>query len=145
MHLEGTHTFAASPERLWQLLNDPEVLARTTPGLKSLTPEEAGQDCYRAEFQIKLGPVNGGFTGRLAVKDKDAPRGYRLEIEVDGRVGSARAEGVFEIRPGDGGAVVAFTGDARLTGVLARMGGRVLTGVARQFTKQFFQSLAQEI
>ena len=41
--------------------------------------------------------------------------------------------------------VVAFIGDARLNGILARMGGRVLTGVARMFTKQFFEALEKEV
>lgn len=145
MHLEGSHSFAATPERLWELLSDPEVLARATPGLKSLTPDGEGPDDYRAEFHIKIGPVNGGFSGRMAVRDKEIPRGYRLEVEVGGRVGAAKAEGTFEIRPGQDGTVVAFAGDARLSGVLARMGGRVLSGVARQFTKQFFEALEREI
>ncbi len=143
MHLEGTHKFSAPPERIWTLLNDPDVLARTTPGLSSLEPD--GDDVYKARFRIKLGPVNGGFDGSLAVLDKDPPRGYRLEIDVGGRLGTTRAEGTFEIRGEDEGSVVAFAGDARLKGVLARMGGRVLTGVARQFTRQFFEALEKEV
>jgi carbon monoxide dehydrogenase subunit G len=143
MHLEGSHSFSASPDRIWELLNDPDVLVRTTPGLKSLEPD--GEDLYRAEFQIKLGPVNGGFSGSLAVRDRQPPRSYRLEIDVGGRIGSAKAEGTFDIRGQNGGAVVTFAGDARLKGVLARMGGRVLSGVARLFTKQFFEALEKEV
>ncbi len=143
MHLEGSHKFSAPPERIWTLLNDPAVLARTTPGLSSLEPD--GEDVYKARFQIKLGPVNGGFDGSLAVRDKDPLRGYRLEIDVRGRLGSTKAEGTFEIREEGEGAVLAFAGDARLKGVLARMGGRVLTGVARQFTRQFFEALEKEV
>ena len=112
MHLEGTHKFSAPPERIWTLLNDPDVLARTTPGLSSLEPD--GDDVYKARFRIKLGPVNGGFDGSLAVLDKDPPRGYRLEIDVGGRLGTTKAEGTFEIRGEDEGSVVAFAGDARL-------------------------------
>ena len=143
MHLEGSHKFSAPPERIWTLLNDPDVLARTTPGLSSLEPD--GEDVYKARFQIKLGPVNGGFDGSLAVRDKDPLRGYRLEIDVRGRLGTTKAEGTFEIREEGEGAVLAFAGDARLKGVLARMGGRVLTGVARQFTRQFFEALEKEV
>ncbi len=143
MHLEGSHKFSAPPERIWTLLNDPAVLVRTTPGLSSLEPD--GEDVYKARFQIKLGPVNGGFDGSLAVRDKEPLRGYRLEIDVGGRLGTTKAEGTFEIREEDGDAVVAFAGDARLKGVLARMGGRVLTGVARQFTRQFFEALEKEV
>ena len=143
MHLEGNHAFSASADRIWELLNDPDVLVRTTPGLLSLEPD--GEDLYKAEFQIKLGPVNGGFSGSLAVKDREPPRSYRLEIDVGGRIGSAKAEGTFDIRDDNDGTVVAFIGDARLNGILARMGGRELTGVARMFTKQFFEALEKEV
>jgi|TARA_B100000809_G_scaffold262131_2_gene312420 hypothetical protein len=143
MHLEGSHKFSASPERIWELLNDPDVLARATPGLKSLEPLE--ENLYKAEFQIKLGPVNGGFSGSLGVRDQQPPRSYRLEIDVDGRIGSAKAEGTFDIRGEEGGAILSFAGDARLRGVLARMGGRVISGVAQLFTKQFFEALEKEV
>lgn len=143
MHLEGSHTFSAPPERIWVLLNDPDVLVRTTPGLTSL--EADGENLFKAEFQIKLGPVNGGFAGSLGVRDQQPPRSYRLEIDVAGRIGSAKAEGTFDIREQDGGAVLTFAGDARLNGVLARMGGRVMSGVARLFTKQFFEALEKEV
>ena len=36
MHLEGTYTFNTTQEKLWDLLNDPDVLARATPGIKEL-------------------------------------------------------------------------------------------------------------
>ena len=129
--------------RIWELLNDPDVLARTTPGLTSLEP--LGENLYRAGFHLKIGPVNGGFSGSLGVKDQKPPQSFRLEIDVDGRIGSAKAEGTFDIRGEDGGAVLAFAGDARLHGVLARMGGRVMTGVARLFTRQFFEALEKEV
>ena len=129
MHLEGSHAFSASPDKIWELLNDPDVLVRTTPGLTSLEPD--GEDVYKAEFQIKLGPVNGGFSGSLAVKDREPPRSYRLEIDVSGRIGSAKAEGTFDIRDENGGAVVTFTGDARRSWLLERAAWLARQGAAQ--------------
>ena len=96
MHLEGSHQLAASPEAVWKLLNDPDVLAKLTPGLAELKPQEK-EDSYEAVFQIKMGPINSGFKGTLEVRDKSEPLSYRLVIGVKGRIGTVDAEGTIAL------------------------------------------------
>ena len=143
MHLEGSHRLAATAETVWKLLNDPDVLARVSPGISELRP--LGDDRFEAVFQIKMGPVNSGFEGTFELRDKREPLGYRLIIEADGRIGTIAAEGTFELRREGDATIVSFNGDARLTGILARMGQRVLSGVGRMFTNQFFKALEGEV
>jgi carbon monoxide dehydrogenase subunit G len=143
MHLEGTHTFTADLETVWAALNDPEVLARATPGVTSMEP--LGEDKYQTIFDIKMGPIKSTFNGTLEVTDKVAPERFKLLVSVQGKIGAVAAEGSFDLQSQDGATVVAFSGDARMTGVLARMGQRVISGVARMFTKQFFSTLELEL
>lgn len=143
MHLEGTHTFTADRETVWSALNDPQVLGRATPGVTSLEP--IGEDRYQAIFDIKMGPIRSGFDGTLEVRNKVAPESYTLSINVDGKIGTVSAEGGFDLQSQDGSTIVSFAGDARMNGVLARMGQRVISGVARMFTKQFFSALEREL
>ena len=44
MKVEGTYTLPAPRQRVWELLNDPAVLARATPGVKELQPQ--GNDVF---------------------------------------------------------------------------------------------------
>jgi carbon monoxide dehydrogenase subunit G len=143
MHLEGSYRFNAPQETLWNLLNDPQVLARATPGIKELQPREG--DKYQALFEIKMGPINSNFDGTLEVADKVAPDSYKLLVSVDGKVGTIAAEGIIALRNENQDTILSFQGDAKLTGVLARMGQRVLSGVGRMFTNQFFKALEKEI
>ena len=143
MTLDGEHRFSASQAHVWERLNDPEVLARATPGLKELQPLQA--DIYKAVFEIKMGPINSTFDGTLQVVDRVAPERFGLLIKIGGKVGSVDAEATIALRPEEGATVVAFTGTARLTGLLMRMGQRVLGGVGRMFTRQFFQAVEQEL
>jgi carbon monoxide dehydrogenase subunit G len=147
MQLQGEHTFTAGSRHVWELLNDPDTLARITPGLSSL--EATGEDSYRAEFAIKMGPINSTFSGTLQVVDRVAPERFRLLVDVAGNAGSAAAEATVTAMPVAGAGreqtQVTFVADARLTGLLVRMGQRVLSGVGRLLTKQFFQELEQVI
>ena len=143
MHFEGTHTFTADRETVWSALNDPQVLGRATPGVTSLEP--IGEDKYQAIFDIKMGPIKSACDGTLEVTDKVAPERYTLLINVDGKIGTVSAEGGFDLQDQDGSTVVNFSGDAKMNGILARMGQRVISGVARMFTKQFFSALEREL
>ncbi|NKB71860.1 MAG: carbon monoxide dehydrogenase [Candidatus Latescibacteria bacterium] len=143
MQLEGTHTFNTPQETIWTLLNDPDVLARTTPGIKELRP--LGQDRYEALADIKMGPINSLFKGEMEVSEKRAPETYKLVVNVDAKIGTVAATGTILLRETGDGTEVVFNAEARLTGMLARMGQRVLGGVGRMLTKQFFQALEREV
>ena len=147
MHLEGEHTFSAPQGHVWEQLNDAAVLARITPGLQELQAQE--EDTYRARFAIKMGPINSTFSGTLRVADRVAPERFRLLIDVAGKAGSAAAEATVTAAPVAGSDAeltrVTFAADAKLTGLLVRMGQRVLSGVGRLLTKQFFQALEREL
>lgn len=143
MQFAGSHTFSAPRQILWDLLNDPEVLARITPGVDTL--EQTGPDQYRAVLHIKMGPINSPFNGALQVVDSKEPESYRLLIDVDGKIGQIRAEGRVRLADQGGETTVAVEGGSQLTGRLASMGQRLLSGVARMFTNQFFKALEREI
>ena len=147
MHLQGEHTFSATRGHVWELLNDAAVLARITPGLQELQAQ--GEDTYRALFVIKMGPINSTFSGTLRVSDRVAPERFRLLIDIAGNAGSTAAEATVSATPVAGTdpeqTRVTFAADAKLTGLLVRMGQRVISGVGRLLTKQFFQALEREL
>lgn len=144
MHLEGTHTLKASREVIWKALLDPIILARVTPGAKSL--EALGNDEYKAIFEVKMGPVKGDFKGTLAVVDKVALESYKLKIKLTGKIGNVNAEGKLKLNAlSKNETEVQFSGDAKLSGTLARTGQRVLSGVANSMTGQFFSAIDEEV
>lgn len=143
MKFEGKHTVSGHPQELWDLLNDVDFLRQVTPGLKTL--ESIGPDEYDAYYEIKIGPVSGNFSGQTAMVDKHPPERYTLKSSVKGRIGTVASEFLISLTPCESGTEVAFSGEARLTGVMATMGQRVLSGVAKSYTKQFFTTLEAEL
>ena len=128
---------------MWDLLNDPEVLARITPGVDTL--EQTGPGQYQAVLHIKMGPINSTFNGALQVVDSKEPESYRLLIDVDGKIGQIAAEGHIRLAEDHETTTVEVEGGSQLTGRLASMGQRLLSGVARMFTNQFFKALEREV
>lgn len=144
MHLDGTHTLQVPREQVWQALQDPDTLARAVPGIKTLKPE--GEDTYEAISEVKLGPVSGKFTGEMSVADKQPPEHFLLRMTQNSKMGNVAAEGTIDLKAiSETETEVQFAGDAKLSGTLARMGQRVLGGVAKSLTKQFFKNLEEEL
>ena len=144
MQLKGTHTLLISRQNLWELLMDPDFLAKVTPGVTRL--ERTGDDTYEAIADIKMGPVKGSFSGDLAVKEKNEPESFVLEVTQKSKIGNVSATiNLGLVTVDDQQTSLEFDGKANLSGLLARMGQRVLSGVASTLTKQFFAALEEEI
>ncbi len=144
MQLNGTHLLQAAPQRIWQMLMDTDTLAKIVPGITRL--EKTGDNNYKSILEVKIGPVSGSFTGNLQLEDMIEPTGFTLKVQQNSKMGNADAAikinmtGVNENQT-----ELSFDGDVKISGLLARMGQRVLGGVANTLTKQFFNNLEKEI
>ena len=144
MDLSGSHILDAPPDRIWTMLMDTDVLARIVPGISTL--EKTAENEYNAVAQVKMGPVNGSFSGSLTMQELRAGEGYTLNVQQNSKIGNANATVTIDLKPiGDQQTELTFDGKAKLSGLLARTGNRVMSGVANSLTKQFFENFEEEI
>lgn len=144
MHLKGTHRFNSTTQLLYELLLDTDVLVRITPGISKL--EKTGEDQYKAIAEVKMGPVQGSFTGKMAIADKQENEGFMLKVAQNSKIGNVAADISIHLKEISASETeLTFDGKARLSGVLARTGQRVLSGVANTLTKHFFKALEEEV
>ena len=123
---------------------DTEILARIVPGISTL--EKTGENEYKAVAQIKMGPVSGSFSGGLSLEDIREGEGYTLNVKQNSKIGNADATVKIDLKPvNDKQTELTFDGNAKLSGLLARTGNRVMSGVANALTKQFFENFEEEI
>ncbi|MGH2403007.1 MAG: SRPBCC family protein [bacterium] len=144
MKIEGDYRFSAPREAVWAALNDPDVLAKTTPGLKKLTP--AGTNTFDATIELAVGPVKGSYEGKVRITDQAPPERMTLIVEGGGRAGTIKATGTLTLQD-DGGAAttVHYVGDTQVTGTLMSIGHRLIPGVAKQLAREFFKALEREV
>jgi len=123
---------------------DTEILAKVVPGISKL--ERIGENSFKAIVEIKMGPVSGAFNGNLQMEDIEEPKGFTLKIQQNSKIGNANAAIKISLLPvPENQTEVAFDGDAKLSGLLATMGNRVIGGVSNTLTKQFFTNLEKEL
>jgi len=123
---------------------DTDTLARVVPGISRL--EKTAENQYNAIAEIKLGPVSGSFSGTLSLGDIQENEGYTLHVKQNSKIGNADATVKIALKSiTDEQTEISFDGDARLSGLLARTGNRVISGVATTLTKQFFNNFEEEL
>jgi carbon monoxide dehydrogenase subunit G len=145
VQLQGEYVIHAPRDRVWQLLNDPAVLARITPGVTELIAD--GDDRYKATFVIALGPFKNTFNGQVEIADKQPPEAMTLKVQARGSGGGVAATGRITLREDEsqpGATRVSWTGEPQLSGMLATVGGRLVQGASKSQAEQFFASLERE-
>lgn len=144
MKVNGKNEFKVSREQLWDYLMDIDVLTKITPGISRL--EALGDDQFKTHSDIKIGPVKGNFTGKMQVINKDQPASFQIKMEQLSRIGNAHVTVQMNLEEnGEGNSILVFDGKANLSGVIARTGQRVLSGVANAITKEVFTALEKHI
>jgi|GEM_PF-839732 len=144
MKIKGNHVLVVDKQDLWPLLQDPEVLARISPGVSRI--EAVGDDKYTAISDISIGPVRGSFEGELSIIDKVDLETMTLVLSQKSKIGNAQANIVMNLSDADqGGTEVSYNGSAKVSGTLATMGQRIIGGVVKTLTKQVFKELEKII
>jgi len=140
MNLQGEYTLPAPPERVYEYMQDPEILKQCLPGCERL--ERIGEDEYAATMTIGIAMIKGKYDGRVKISDKNEPERFKMLIEGKGPQGQVSGEGHLHFRPdGNGGTTIHYTGDAVVRGMLARIGSRVIQPAAKMIVGKFFESL----
>ena len=144
MNLDGSAVLHAEPEKVWSVITDPAVLARTIPGCESL--EQVGDDEYRMNVSVGVGAIRGTYAGEVKLTDQERPKSYVMHASGSGAPGNARATVTINLEPaGDNQTTLTYSADAVVGGPVAGVGQRMMTGVAKRMAGQFFSAIDAEL
>ena len=115
MDMTGEYRIPAPRQRVWEALNDPEVLKAAIPGCEELN--KLSDNELDARVKAKVGPVSATFTGKVTLSDLNPPESYRISGEGKG---GAAGQGGYGSTGGLGGS--GGDGDERPDGAVLRFG-----------------------
>jgi len=144
LDIGGEQEIKVNQDRLWQALNDPEMLSKCVPGCKEMI--ETTQDAYKVTLELKVAAVGGSFEGEIALSDKQAPEVCRISVSGEGTLGHGTGDAMFQIIPdGPNRCKLKYEGKGEIGGLVAGVGQRVLGGVSKHLIKRFFKALDSEL
>jgi carbon monoxide dehydrogenase subunit G len=142
--IAGTTRLAVPPQRAYEMMQDPEVLARAIPGCESL--EKIGPDEYRMKMKMAMASLSGAFEGKVRITDQKPPASFKLIVEGTGKIGFMKGEGLLNLSAApetgaDAATDVAYEGDVQVGGTMAAVGQRLIDASAKMLIKKFFEKL----
>lgn len=143
MELTATYKFKAPPERVFDLLTDPAVVASCLPGCEHLEP--VGENKYRAVLSMGIAAITGRYEGTVELADLNRPSSYRILVEGRGTPGFVKGEGAIELTASGEETIVKVQGHAQVGGAIARVGQRLIGGASKLATDKFFACLETKL
>lgn len=143
MEMSGEYKIPATRQKVWEALNDAEMLRQSIPGAESVV--KTGENEFEAVAKAKVGPVSARFKGKVHLTDIDPPNGYTISGEGNGgAAGFAKGSAKVSLADSeDGGTLLSYSVNAQVGGKLAQIGQRFIDSTAAKMADEFFNNFSE--
>ena len=143
MKLSGSYQINLSKEKVWDALNDPEILKQAIPGCEEFTKNSDTE--FTATATNKIGPFNASFTGDIELTDLDPPNSYKITGSGNSPVGFASGEATVKLEDNEKGTNLIYEVEANVGGKIAQVGSRLIDMTAKKMADIFFGKFSELI
>ena len=143
MKLTGSYQINLEKQKVWEALNDPEILRKSIPGCEDFKKDSETE--FTATATNKIGPFNASFTGNIELKEINAPHSYVIEGSGNSPVGFASGEAKVKLEDTEGGTKLIYEVEANVGGKIAQVGSRLIDMTAKKMADVFFGNFSNLI
>ncbi|NIR31356.1 MAG: carbon monoxide dehydrogenase subunit G [Gammaproteobacteria bacterium] len=144
MDITGEFRIPAPRQKVWEALNDPEVLRQCIPGCESL--EKQADNEFTAKIQAAVGPVKSKFNTSITLTNLNPPQSYTISGQAkSGAAGFAKGGADVALEEDSGETVLRYNARVQPGGKLAQVGSRLMDGTARKLSEQFFREFSSTV
>jgi uncharacterized protein len=143
VNFSGEQNLSFDINTVWAALHDTDLLSKTIPGCRSM--KAVGENSYIVAVSLGVAAVKGDYEGKVKVFDEKVPTHYRVEGEGSGAPGFIKVKTDCFLEARGNETFIRWNCEAQVGGLIAGIGGRVLTGTSKFLAKQFFNVLTNEI
>jgi uncharacterized protein len=143
MKLEGTKQFDAPREVVWSVIDDPEKMARTMPGVESF--EIRDERHWSAKVKVPLGI--GGLKMSISFEklEERPPEFASLNAKGQGVGALMNMTTSFTLSENGDATSMAWEADVKIAGPVGSMGQRVLQPIVNQQVGNVLAALEKEV
>ena len=143
MKVEGTRSYTAPRERVWDVLNDPAEMAGLMPGVESF--EILDETHWKAKVKVPLGLGSLRMSIDFEKAESRPPEHARLQAKGKGVGAIMSMETQFHLSEDGGGTAMRWEADVRILGQVASMGQRVVQPIVTQQVDNVLTALDKRV
>jgi carbon monoxide dehydrogenase subunit G len=144
VRVEGEKAFNAPRDTVWKVLNSPESMAKTMPGVESFDIQD--EQHWTANVKIPLGLGGLKMKIRMEKTDERPPEFAKLHAKGEGVGAIMNMETSFELsESGPEQTDMKWAAEVSIAGPVGSMGQRVLQPIINQQVGNVLKSLEAQI
>ena len=144
MDLTGEYIISAPRQKVWEALNNADILRDCIPGCEVLDKQSETE--MSATVVTKIGPVKARFTGQVRLENINAPASYTIAGEGKGGIaGFAKGGADVKLEEMPEGTKLSYVVKAQIGGKLAQLGSRLIDSTVKKLADQFFQKFSDSV
>jgi carbon monoxide dehydrogenase subunit G len=143
VRVEGTKSFDAPRAIVWEVLNDPERMAKLMPGVESFDVQDDRH--WRANVKVPLGMGALRLSFAFEKTEEREPEFARLHAKGNGVGAIVSMETQFDLAEAAGGTEMKWAADVRIAGPVGSMGQRVIQPIVNQQVGNVLNALEKQV
>ena len=140
MKLSGSYKLNTKKEKVWESLNNPDILKKCIPGCESFNKQS--ENNFNASATNQIGPMNATFSGNIVLSNIKENESYTLSGEGQSPVGFVNGSADIKLTEENGETTLHYQVNANVGGKIAQLGSRLIDGVAKKMSDYFFGRFA---
>jgi uncharacterized protein len=141
--VEGTRSYAAPRDQVWEVLNDPAEMAGLMPGVESF--EIVDDTHWKAKVKVPLGLGSMKMSIDFEQAESRPPEHARLQAKGKGVGAIMNMETQFHLSEEGAGTAMRWEADVRILGQVASMGRRVVQPIVNQQVENVLAALDKRV
>ncbi len=144
MKFNGSYEFETQKQKVWEKLNNTEVLKNCIDGCKEFISIDKNK--YKAKIFVKLGPVNTSFQSVIKIENIVEEESYDIEAKGNaGQLGNASGKIKVSLEENNNKTILSYQAETRINGKLAQLGSRLIDGSVKKNTDLFFKNFSKNL
>ena len=139
----GAPVIPAPRQVVWDRLTDPDFVAASAPGVESV--EALSSTHYTVVSGVGLGAMKIRFNVEVELFDIVEREALSMRSRGNGAGSMVEVVSAVRLEDTDGGTRLDWRAVSDVTGAVAGLGGRMVEGVARMLTEQFWTDFARRV
>lgn len=139
----GAPIIPAPRQVVWDRLTDPDFVAASAPGVESV--EALSSTHYTVVSGVGVGAMKIRFNVEVELFDIVEREALSMRSRGNGAGSVVEVLSAVRLEDADGGTRLDWRAVSDVTGAVAGLGGRLVEGVARLLTEQFWADFARRV
>ena len=144
MHYDGGFDVSAPKEKVYDFVTDPKKVTTIFPDVQSVKVIDPTN--FQIKAKIGLSFIKGTMDVKLTLVDNKRPTFTKLKARGTGLNSAVDLESSFTLEDNSaGGTHVKWSADAKISGMMASVGSRLIDAQADKYVKQIIGSLEKKL